>query len=171
MFYKTDSEWYNENRLRRMMEAGRLLLSRWGMTMSWTTVEGVEILKGGRIENLSQNQKVSWWIGCGYERERQLNSVVQWCPTICDPMHCSAPGFPVHCQLMEFTQTHVHWVIDAIQPSHPLSCPSPPVFNLSQHQGLFKWISSSHQVSKVLEFQLQHQSFQWIFRTYWLISK
>ena len=72
---------------------------------------------------------------------------------------------PIHHQLPEFTQTHVHWVGDAIQPSHPLSSPSPPAFNQSQHQGLFKWVSSSHQVAKVLEFQLQHQSFQWIFRT------
>ena len=67
--------------------------------------------------------------------------------------------------LLELTQAHVHWVGDAIQPSHPLSSPSPPTFNLSQHQGLFQWVSSSHQVAKVLEFQLQHQSFQWIFRT------
>ena len=80
-------------------------------------------------------------------------------------MDCSTPGLPVHHQLPEFTQTHVHWVGDAIQPSHPLSPPSPPAFNLSQHQGLFKWVSSSHQVARVLEFQLQHQSFQWIFRT------
>ena len=79
-------------------------------------------------------------------------------------MDCSMPGLPVHHQLPEFTQTHVHWVSDAIQPSHPLSSPSPPAFNLSQHQGLFKWDSSSHQVAKVLEFQLQHQSFQWTFR-------
>ena len=81
------------------------------------------------------------------------------------PMNCSMPGFPVHHQLPEFTQTHVHWVGDAIQPSHPLSSPSPPDFNLSQHQGLFWWVSFSHQVAKVLEFQLQGQSFQWIFRT------
>ena len=80
-------------------------------------------------------------------------------------MECSTPGHPVHHQLLEFTQTHVHWVGDAIQPSHPLSSPYPPAFNLSHHQGLFKWVSSSHQVAKVLEFQLQHQSFQWIFRT------
>ena len=78
-------------------------------------------------------------------------------------MDCSTPGFPVHHQLPELTQTHVHRVGDAIQPSHPLSAPSPPTFNLSQHQGLFQWVSSSHQVAKVLEFQLQHQSFQWIF--------
>ena len=80
-------------------------------------------------------------------------------------MDCSTPGFPVHRQLPDSTQTHVHWVGDAIQPSHPLSSPSFPSFNLSQHQGLFKWVSSLHQVAKVLEFQLQHQSFQWTLRT------
>ena len=95
----------------------------------------------------------------------QFSSVAQSCPTLCDPMDCSTPGFPVHHQLPEFTLTHVHWVGDAIQPSHPLSSPSPPALNLSQHQGLFKWVSSSHQVAKVLEFQLQHQSFQWTPRT------
>ena len=95
----------------------------------------------------------------------QFSSVTQSCLTLCNPMDCSAPGFSVHHQLLEFTQTHVHWVSDAIQPSHPLSSPSPPAFNLSQHQGLFKWVSSLHQVAKVLEFQLQHQSFQWISRT------
>ena len=84
---------------------------------------------------------------------------------LCDPMDCSTPGLPVHHQLPEFTQTHVHWVRGAIQPSHPLSSPSPPALNLSQHQGLFQWVSSSHQVAKVLEFQLQHKFFQWIFRT------
>ena len=83
----------------------------------------------------------------------------------CDPMDCSVPGLPVHHQLPEHARTHVHQVGDIIQPSHPLSSPSPPVFNLSQHQGLFQWVSSSHQVAKVLEFQLHHQSFQWIFRT------
>ena len=91
------------------------------------------------------------------------------------PMNCSMPGFPVHHQLPEFTQTHVHWVHDTIQPSHPLSSPSPPDFNLSQHQGLFWWVSFSHQVAKVLEFQLQGQSFQWIFRSEvledWLVGK
>ena len=78
-------------------------------------------------------------------------------------MNCSTPGFPVHHQLPELPLTHVHWVSDAIQPSHPLLSPSPPAFNLSEHQGLFQWVSSSHQMAKVLE--LQHQSFQWIFRT------
>ena len=95
----------------------------------------------------------------------QFSSVSQLCPTLCDSMDCSTPGLPVHLQLPEFTETHVHWVSDAIQPSRPLLSPSPPAFNLSQQQGLFKWVSSSHQVAKVLEFQLKHQSFQWIFRT------
>ena len=85
---------------------------------------------------------------------QQFSSVTQLCPTLCDPMNCSTPGLPVHHQLPEFTQTHVHWVGDAIQPSHPLSSPSPPALNPSQHQGLFKWVSFSHQVARVLEFQL-----------------
>ena len=92
-------------------------------------------------------------------------SVAQSCPTLCDSMDCSMSSFPVHHQLPELTQIHVHWVGDAIQPSHPLSSPSPPTFNLSQHQSLFNWVSSSHQVAKLLVFQLQHQSFQWKFRT------
>ena len=78
-------------------------------------------------------------------------------------MDCSTPGFPILHSLPEFAQTYVHWVSDAIQPSHPLSPPSPPAFNLSQHQGLFQWAGSWHQQAKVLELQLQHQSFQWIF--------
>ena len=78
-----------------------------------------------------------------------------------EPQHTRLPSH----QLPEFTQTHVHWVSDAIQPSHPLSSPFPPALNLSQYQDLFKGVSSLHQVAKVLEFQLQHQSFQWIFRT------
>ena len=95
----------------------------------------------------------------------QFSSVTQLCATLCNPMDCSTSGFPVHHQLLELAHTHVHWVGDAIQPSHPLSSPSPPAFSLSQHQGLFQGVSSSHQVAKVLELQLQHQSFQWIFRT------
>ena len=94
----------------------------------------------------------------------QFSSVAQ-CLTLCDPMDCNTPGLPVHDQLLDLAQTHVLWVGDAIQPSHPLSSPSPPAFNLSQHQGLFKWVSSSHQVAKILEFQFQHQSFQWTPRT------
>ena len=76
-------------------------------------------------------------------------------------MNCSTPGLPVHHQLQESTQIHVHWVSDAIKPSHPLSSSFPPALNLSQHQGLFKWVSSPHQMAKLLEFQLQHQSLQW----------
>ena len=86
----------------------------------------------------------------------QFSLVAQSWQTLCDPMDFNTPDFPVHHQLLEFTQTHVHWVGDAIQPSHSLSSPSPPTFNLPQHQGLFKWVSSSRQMAKVLEFQLQH---------------
>ena len=98
---------------------------------------------------------------CGWK----FSSVVESCPTLCDPMNYSTLGLPVPHQLLDSTQTHVHRVSDTIQPSHPLSSPSAPALNLSQHQGLFKWVSSSHQVAKVLEFQPQHQSFQWIPRT------
>ena len=90
----------------------------------------------------------------------QFSSVTQSCQTLWDPMNCSTPGLPVHHQLPEFTQTQVHRVGDTIQPSHPLSSPSPPAPNPSQHQSLFQWVSSSHEVAKVLEFQLQHHSFQ-----------
>ena len=95
----------------------------------------------------------------------QFSSVTQSCLTLCDPMNCSTPGLPVHHQLLKFTQTHPHLVGDAIQPSHPLSSLSPSASNPSHHQGLFQWINSSHEVAKVLEFQLQHQSFQWTPRT------
>ena len=94
-----------------------------------------------------------------------LSSIAQLCQTLCNGMDWSIPGLPVHHQLQGPTQTHVHCASDAIQPSHPLSSPSPHAFNCSQHQGLFQWVSSSHQVAKVLEFQLQHQSFQWTIRT------
>ena len=95
----------------------------------------------------------------------QFSSVIQLCLTLCNPMNHSMPGLPVHPQLPEFTQTHVRWVSDAIQPSHPLSSLSPPAPNPSQPQGFFQWVSSSHEVAKVLEFQLQHQFFQWTPRT------
>ena len=84
----------------------------------------------------------------------QFSSVTQSCPTLCDPMNHSMPGLPVHHQLLDSTQTHVHWVGDAIQPSHPLSSPSPLAPNPSQHQGLFQWVNTSHEMAKVLEFQL-----------------
>ena len=111
-------------------------------------------------ESLGQLPSVSSWLLTGnYSRVSsvQLLSHVQ----LCDPMNCSTPGLPVHHQLPESTQTHVHRVSDAIQLSHPLSSPSPTALNLSQHQDLFKWVISLHEVAKVLEFQLQHQSFQW----------
>ena len=90
----------------------------------------------------------------------QFSSVAQSCPTLCDPMNHSTPGLPVHPHLPEFIQTHAHQVSDAIQPSHPLSSPSPPVPNPSQHQSLYQWVNSSHEVVKGLEFPLQHCSFQ-----------
>ena len=95
----------------------------------------------------------------------QFSSVVQSYPTLCNPMNRSTPGLSVHHQLPEFIQNHVQQVSDAIQPSHPLSSPFPPAPNPSQHQSLFHWVNPSHEVAKVLEFQLQHQSFQWTPRT------
>ena len=97
-------------------------------------------------------------------------SVAKLCSILCDPMDCSTPGFPVLHYLPEFAQTHVHWVGDAIQSSHPLSPLSPLALNLFQHQGPFQCVSSPNQVAKVLEFQLQHQSFQWIFRVDFLYN-
>ena len=105
------------------------------------------------------------WENKFYITTTQFSSVAQSCPTLWNPMSHSTPGLPVHHQLPESTQTHVHCVSDAIQPSHPLSSPSPPALNLSHHQSLFRWVSTSHEVAKVLEFQLQHQSFQWTPRT------
>ena len=94
----------------------------------------------------------------------QFSSVTQLCLTICDPMDGSTPGFPILHHLPELAQTYDYWVGDAIQPSDPLSPPSPPAFDFSQHQGLFQWVSSSNHVAKVLELQLQYQSFQWMLR-------
>ena len=113
-----------------------------------------------KCESLRRNKFKKW---------HQFSSVAQSCPILCDPVDSSLPGFPVNHQLPKLAQTHVHWVSDAIQPSHPLSSPSPPAFNLSQHQCIFQWVNSSYQVAKVLKFQLQHQSFQRIFIS--LVSK
>ena len=93
-------------------------------------------------------------VKCNSITSDQIRSVAQSCPTLCDPMNRSTPGLPVHHQLPEFTETHFHWVSDAIEPSHPLSSPSPLAPNPSQHQSLFQWVNSSHEVAKVLEFQL-----------------
>ena len=99
---------------------------------------------------LTQSPVWSQWMDAGFSAiNLSLSSVAQLCLTPCDPMDCSMPSFPVHHQLLELAQTHVHWVSDAIQPSHPLSSPFPPTFNLSQHNGLFKWVRSSHQVASV----------------------
>ena len=141
-------------------------------SMLWLIVHST-VCKNWRCNKLSLNchsstntkSPRSLYLICMLRGQVQFSSVAQSCPTLCDPMDCSMPGFPVHQQLPELAQTYVHWVGDAIQPSHPLSSPSPPAFNLSQHQGLFQWVTSAHQVAKVLEFQLQHWSFQWIFRT------
>ena len=114
------------------------------------------VYKGG-CQGLGGWATRSWYLIC-------CRSVAQLCLALCSPMDCSTPGFPVLHHLLELAQTHVHWVSDAIQPFHPLSSPSSLTFNLSQHHSLFQWVSSSKQVAKVLELQLLHQSFQWIFR-------
>ena len=125
------------------------------------------------VYGVTQSQTRLKWLSSSSSRYdtnhfiRARISSVQFSHSVlsCNPMDCSTPGLPVHHQLPELTQTHVHWVGYAIQPSHPLSSPSPPAFNLSQHRGLFKWVSSLHQVAKELKFQLQYQSFQWTLRT------
>ena len=99
----------------------------------------------GLMDNCSRVQKYLF-------NSVQFSSVAQSCPTLCDPMNRSKPGLPVHHHLLEFIQTHVHRVSDAIQPSHPLASPSPPVPNPSQHQSLFQWVNSSHEVARVLSF-------------------
>ena len=118
------------------------------------------IIKGRGI-----SKKVEFCILLKLTFSIEFSSVTQSCPTLSDHMNWSWPGLPVHHQLPESTQTHVHQVSDATQPFHPLSSPFPPALDLSQHQGLLKWVSAPHQVAKVLEFQLQHQSLQWTPRT------
>ena len=122
----------------------------------FATLWTVGACPGSSVHGLLQ-AKLLEWFAIFYSK---FSSVAQSCPTLCNPMNRSTPGLPVHHQLLESTKTYVHRVGDAIQPSHPLLCPSLPALNLSQHQGLFKQVSSSHQVAKGLEFQLQHQSFQ-----------
>ena len=111
-----------------------------------------------KLKNIYSLEEKLW------QPSQSVSSVAQSCPNL-HPMNHSMPGLPVHLQVPESTQTHVHRVDNAIQLSHPLSSPSLPALNLSQHQGLFNWVRSLHQVVKGLELQLQHQSFQWIFRT------
>ena len=139
----------------------------WGgtSTLSDREAKGNQSLVSWPVMPLIELSYYQWRLS--RRRELHMSQVFSslQCPTFWDPMDCSTPGLPIHHQLPELAQTHVHWVGDAIQPFHPLLCPSPPAFNVSQHQGLFKWFSSSHQVAKVLEFQLQHRSFQWTPRT------
>ena len=147
-----------------------LCCSPWGgreldMTEQWNRTELVSYYLWADGVNSWGSQLPSGLTGTA-----QFSSVTQSCPILCNTVECSMSAFPVHHQLLELAQTHVHWVSDTIQPTHPLLSPSPPALNLSQHQGLFQWVRSSHQVAKVLEFQLQHQYFQWIFRTDFLLD-
>ena len=131
--------------------------------ITWKTLEDIMLSK---INQARKNKYYVFPLKCfTYSRQIhknrrnkwgsvQFSSVAQSCPTLCDPMNHSTPGLPIQHQLPEFTQTHVHRVSDSIHPSHPLSSPSPPTHNPSQHQSLFQWVNSSHEVAKVLEFQL-----------------
>ena len=140
----------------------RFLWNSWQRINFWIpkTRNSEVIFISPLLDNPSFHKRENWG---QHKVDQSVTSVAQSCLTLCSPMDCSTPGFPVHHQLLELIQTHVHQVGDAIQSSHPLLSPSPPTFNLSQYQGLFQWVSSSHQVAKVLE--LQHQSFQFTCRT------
>ena len=149
-----------------------------GLSYIWLSCNPVDCSPPGfSILGISQARILEWvaisfsrgsswprdwtWVSCigGWNLYHwdTFSLVTQLGLTLCDPLNCSTPGFPIHHQLLELAQTHVHQVGDAIQPSCPLSSPSPPAFSLFQHQGLFQWVSSSHQVAKGWEFQLQHQ--------------
>ena len=136
---------------------------------NWIEIEGRNSER--KFESVSRTPE--WWTlyatlrNSGFhiwQWSYQFSSVAQSCLTICDPMDCSKRDFPVHHQFPELAQTHVHQVDNAVQPSQILLSPSPVAFNLSQNWGLLQWVTSSHQVAIVLEFQLQHRSFPWIFR-------
>ena len=135
-----------------------------GSSLQYSCLENPWTEEPGGLHAIGVAESLTWLkqLSIHTELGEFQSSSVQLCLTLCDPMDCSTPGFPVHHQLPELAQTHSHWISDAIQPSHPLSSPSPPAFNLSQHKGLFQWVSSSQQMAKVLE--LQQQSFHWIFR-------
>ena len=148
-------QWTNERRTWRAISLKsmyRCQINKW---------KDVQHLRGMQIKTAVSYlslllKQLKWWFSSVH-----FSTVAQSCLTLWDPMTRSTPGFPVHHKLPEFTQTHAHGVGDAIQPFHPLSSPSPPAPNPSQHQGLFQWVNSSHEVAKVLAFQLQHKSFQW----------
>ena len=125
----------------------------------WLNFQNIQTAHTIQYQKTPNNPIKKWAEDSHFSEEvtqmvNQVRSVVQSCPTLCDPVNCSMPGLPVHHQLPEFTQTHFHQVGDAIQPSHPLSSPSPPAPNLSQPQSLFQRVNPSHEVAKVLEFQL-----------------
>ena len=134
-----------------------------GQPWPWQRIRSLKFLWG--MNFMGRSTLTAWTLLATVFSSVQFSLVTQSCQTVCDPTNHSVPGLPVHQQLLESTQSHVHCVSDAIQPSHPLSSPSPPALNLFQHKGLFKQVSSPHQVAKVLEFQLQHQSLQWTPRT------
>ena len=136
----------------------------WEIIQYWVDISYWRWLKFVALINVHMSRVISVKYNIPVVPRFQLvpfSSIAQSCPTLCDPMNRSTPGLPVHHQHSEFTQTHIHQVGDAIQPSHPGSSPSPPAPNPSQQQSLFQWVNSSHEVAKVLEFQLQHHSFQW----------
>ena len=117
---------------------------QWGTLFFWAPKSLQMVIAAMKLKDTYSLEEKSW------PTSVQFSSVAQSCPTLCNPMNHSMPGPPVHHQLPEFTQTHVHQVSDAIQPSHPLSSPSPPALNPSQHQSLFQWVNSLHEVAKVL---------------------
>ena len=119
----------------------------------WTTVH--------RVPN-NQTQLSVW--APTHTESKCCCSAAQSCPTLGNPMDCSTSGLLVHHHLPGFSQVHVHYICDAVQPSHPMMPSSPSALNLPQHQRLFQWVFCSHQMTEILELQLQHQSFQWIFR-------
>ena len=168
LLWSTQRIWHSQSSRSRCF-SGTLLLFLWS-NECWHDPRNKPIYHGQLIFN--KGYKIIQWgkeealqlMMLGQLGSVQFSSVAQSCPTLCDPMDCNTPGFPVHLQLQELTQTHVHRVGVAIQPSHPLSSPPPPAPNPSQHQGLLQWVNSSHQVAKVLKLQLQHHSFQCIFR-------
>ena len=169
---RVGQKWVNEQQQISLLSIISLLGYIWIYTN--------EIIWVGSLDSLRRRlvtRKTKWLEGWNFEshsmtsRERSwvwncCCSVAKSCPTLCDPLDCSTPGSSVLHYLLKFPQVYVHWAGDAIQPSHPLPSSSPFAFNLSQNQRLFQWVSSSNQVAKVLELQLQHQPFQWIFRVY-----
>ena len=165
-------QWSGFSWVRRWWEWFPHLCLQTHLQPSFVPVQNSALLQSLTVKTIKNHSATTTITGilkrCSRDKKRFQQRSVRFSRSVvsnlCDPMDCSTPGLPVHHQLPEFTQTHVHWVGDAIQPFHPLLCPSPPAFSLSQHQGLFQWVGSSHQVAKVLELQLQHQSFQRIFR-------